>query len=277
MASVTSSPVLSAEASRAFSRLAADLARVFGPRFIALVAYGPATSMGFVESITADDLDACGVLVEAWHRDKLATPLLITEDEFRRSLDTFPLEYQAILDRHVLVAGRSPFDGCRIDPDDLRHACEVQARSHLIHLREGWMQAGAHDGELSALVARSAAPLRALLMNVARLHGTQAATAEELAAFAERDVGMSGDLVRNVLALEGVVEPTRERRTFCRSISRRPAACGRSSTRGSRSIDERRPHDWPPAPVHLHRDRFTRTRPIAAGAHRARQRLRERH
>jgi hypothetical protein len=207
MANVSSSPVLSAEASRAFSRLAADLARVFGPRFIALVAYGPANSLAFAETITADDLDACSALVEAWHRERLATPLLVTEDEFRRSLDSFPLEYQAILDRHVLVAGRSPFDGCRIAPADLRRACEVQARGHLIHLREGWLEAGAHDGDLSALVARSAAPLRALLTNVARLHGTPVTTVEELAAFAERDVGMSGALIREVLALEGTAEP----------------------------------------------------------------------
>jgi hypothetical protein len=198
---------LSAESSRAFSRLSHDLTRVFGPRFEALVAYGPTTSLAFAESITADDLEACGALVENWHREGLATPLMITAEEFRRSLDAFPLEYQSILDRHVVIAGRTPFDGARIAPEDLRRACEVQARGHLIHLRQGWMEAGSHDHLLAVLVARSATPLRGLLTNVARLHGSTAATNDELAAFAEREIGMSGAVVRGVLALDGVAEP----------------------------------------------------------------------
>jgi hypothetical protein len=198
---------LSPESARAFSRLAADLQRIFGPRFVALVAYGPATSLAFAEAIAADDLEACSALVESWHHDGLATPLLITEDEFRRSLDAFPLEYQAILDRHVVVAGRTPFAESRIAADDLRRACEVQARGHLLHLRQGWMEAGTHDHQLANLVARSATPLRALLTNVARLHGSTASSNEELAAFAEKQAGMSGTLVRDVLALDGVGEP----------------------------------------------------------------------
>ena len=193
---------LSASSSRAFARLAADLTRIFRDRFVALVAYDPAASLGFVETLTADDLEACSALVETWHREALATPLVLTPDEFRRSLDAFPLEYQAILDRHVLVAGRDPFGGCRIDAADLRRACETQARSHLIHLRQGWMEAGAHPHELVGLVARSAAPLRALLTSVAELQGVKVASADELAAFAEREAGMAGAVVRAVLALE---------------------------------------------------------------------------
>jgi hypothetical protein len=203
MSGVTAPLTLSAASARAFNRLAADLARVFGARFVALVAYGPAASVGFAETITADDLEACGVLADTWHRDALTTPLVVTPDEFRRSLDAFPLEYQAILDRHLLIAGRDPFAGCRIDAGDLRRACETQARSHLIHLRQGWMEAGAHAHALTELVARSAAPLRALLTNVARLQGAAPASAEDLAAFAEREAGMSGEVVRAVLALEG--------------------------------------------------------------------------
>jgi hypothetical protein len=46
----------------------------------------------------------------------------MTPDEFRRSLDAFPLEYQAIIDRHVVLAGRSPFSEAEISPADLRRA-----------------------------------------------------------------------------------------------------------------------------------------------------------
>ena len=187
---------------RAFDRLAADLHRVFGPRFGALVAYTPHASVAFVDRVDADDLDALGALVEPWHREGLATPLVMSVDEFRRSLDAFPLEYQAILDHHEIIAGRSPFDGVQVDATDLRRACEAHARGHLIHLRQGWMQAAGHREELAELVEQSSAPLRALLTNVARLHGGVTKNDDDLAAFAAQTIGMPADLVRAVLGLQ---------------------------------------------------------------------------
>ena len=58
----------------------------------------------------------------------------------RESLDAFPLEFGAILADHAVVSGASPFDGLTVDAADLRRACEVQARSHLLHLREGYIE-----------------------------------------------------------------------------------------------------------------------------------------
>ena len=130
--------------------LATDLRRVFGDRLKSVVAYGPhldgddhapLTCLALVGSLTADDLQACATNTSKWNRAQVATPLILPEQEFRRSLDAFPVEYQAILDRHVVIAGRDPFVGCEINREDLRRACEVQARSHLIHLRQGWIEA----------------------------------------------------------------------------------------------------------------------------------------
>jgi len=205
MAALTLSP----HARRAFDRLAADARRVFAGRFVAVVAYGPAAGLVFANSVTAADLDALGVLTETWHRDGLATPLLVTPDEFRRSLDAFPLEYQAILDRHVVIAGANPFDGARVSPDDLRRACEIEARAHLIHLRQGWLEAEGHSQDLAELIARSAVPLRALLANFARLHGRDAGDTEALARLGEELAALPADLVRAVLALEGAPEANR--------------------------------------------------------------------
>ena len=71
--------------------MAADLTRVFAGRFVALVAYAPGEAIAFATSIDAADLLALGPLAEAWHREDLATPLVLTPDEFRRSVDACPL------------------------------------------------------------------------------------------------------------------------------------------------------------------------------------------
>jgi hypothetical protein len=193
---------LTASLGRAFGRLAADLQRVFGSRFVALVAYEQNASVAFASAVHADDLDALGPLAGSWHHDGVATPLVMTPDEFRRSLDAFPLEYQAILDRHAVIAGTPPFAGASVGADDLRRACEIQARGHLIHLRQGWIQAGGHQSHLIDVVVRSAGPFRALLSNVARLHGAPHQTEADLAAFAQTVIGMTPDAIGHILDLD---------------------------------------------------------------------------
>jgi hypothetical protein len=193
---------LSSAARQAMTRLAADLTRVFGDRFVALIATGPTRTAAFASAIRADDLEALSALTHRWQLDGLDTPLLITPHEFVRSLDAFPVEYQAMLDRHELIAGVSPFTGERPAEADLRRACEVQAKSFLIHLRQGWLQASDHAHEQAHLVAESAAPLRALIGNVARLHGAGYCTDPEIVTFAATIPGVSAELVSTVLSLD---------------------------------------------------------------------------
>src|SRR5690606_39250123 len=83
--------------------------------------------------------------------------------------------------------------------EHLRRACEVQAKSHLIHLRQGWIQSGADKAGLAALLVRSAAPLRAVLGYVAELTDSGTA-ADPLAGAAVASVDV--ELARRILALE---------------------------------------------------------------------------
>ncbi len=197
---VSSTLALPASSRRAFDRLAADVARVLGDRFVALLATGAASSVVFATALRAGDFDAFGAIDETWHRDGLETPLLMTVDEFQRSLDAFPLEYQALIDRHVVIAGRAPVTGVRIDPGHLRRACEVQAKGHLIYLRQGWVEAAGHHDRLEALIARSAGSLRAVLSNVARL--SDAGPTEGAALRGAALAGLDTSLVAEVLAVE---------------------------------------------------------------------------
>ena len=195
------STAIDATARHRYERMAGDFQRVFGNRFVALVASPSGAAAAFVASLGAEDLDALGPLADAWRRDSVAMPLVMTPDEFRRSLDTFPLEYQSLLDHHVVIAGHPPFEGVQIQPGDMRRACEVQARGHLIHLRQGWIGQAAHQGGLAHLLADSAAPLRSTLANLARLHGESPADDGALATWANRTIGMPDALVRDVLSL----------------------------------------------------------------------------
>lgn len=188
-----------------------ELRDIFGARLQSLVVYGlhdqahasrdadghaaaPTRTLAIVDKLTHDDLKACAARVGAWHDQGLATPLMFAAHEFDRSLDVFPLEFGAILADHGLVSGTNPFEALTVNRDDLRRACEVQARSHLLHLREGFLETRGRDDALSDLIVKSARPFAALLGSIARLEGHPAPNGVAAARHAEHILGAPGAL-----------------------------------------------------------------------------------
>ena len=171
--------MLSATEQSALDLLTADLKRVFGPRLESLVAYGaaalteaddqPLHTLVLVDRIGFADVAACAPLTDRWRASGLATPLMLSGVEFRRTLDVFPVEYGAIINHHVVVFGANPFAGCVVCDTDLRRAIELQAKSHLIHLREGFLETAGRPDRVSRLMAASLPAYRSLLDNLARL------------------------------------------------------------------------------------------------------------
>jgi hypothetical protein len=188
--------------------LAADLREIFGDRLRSLVAYAqqrrtldtPLRTLVVVDSLTADDLSRCAMRVTRWEEHGLATPLLLQSGEFGRSLDAFPFEFGSILADHTLVVGSDPFEGLEVAPEDLRRACEVQARSHLLHLREDYLEAGGDRDALAPLVLRSAPALAALLEHVGRLQSSYKAASvlNEIAQLTTRSHFTADDAARIV-------------------------------------------------------------------------------
>jgi hypothetical protein len=156
----------------------------------------------FVTRIQSGDLDALGALAETWHRDGLDTPLLLTADEFARSLDAFPLEYGEVIRTHHIVFGNNPFIDISIAPADLRRACETQIKSHLVHLREAFIESGGRPGSVASLVTASAPAFMALLRNVARLNGVLTSDRGEATRLGAQAVRIPEQLVSDLLSLE---------------------------------------------------------------------------
>lgn len=188
-----------------------DLRRAFGDRLRSVVAYGPIlegtadaplTCLALVSSLTADDLLSCARFASRWERQQIATPLILPEREFMRSLDTFPLEYGEIIRAHERVFGDDPFSTAAISPDDLRRACELQTKSHLVHLREAYIETGGRPAAVARLVAASAPAFAALLRNVARLNRVDTRDRVHATRAGALAVGLSEGLVTDVLNLE---------------------------------------------------------------------------
>ena len=182
----------------ALENLTADLRRVFGDGLTSIVAYGserPLHTLVLAGAVGFNDLAACAPLTAGWRAQGLATPLLLSRNEFLRTLDVFPVEYGAIIDNHVIVHGSDPFAGCAVCEADLRRAVELQAKSHLIHLREGFLEADGHPEAVARLITGSLPAYRALLKNLERLDPEAIDRA-------------AAPLVRDLAAVSTIADPT---------------------------------------------------------------------
>jgi hypothetical protein len=218
---------MDASTKSAVDALHADLQAVFGQRLQSLVVYGVhakqtvvaastelVNTLALVDAVTFHDLTACARYGAKWAKRRLAVPLLLGADEFRRSLDAFPLEYGDIIGHHIVIMGAEPFRDANVKLEDLRRGCELQAKSHLIHLREGFIEAGGDARAVSRLIAASARPFTALLANVLRLQGVEPATPDQIASFAETSLGLPAAVVTRVVNADG--KPPGDAMTFYR-------------------------------------------------------------
>lgn len=191
--------------------LVTDLRRIFGDRLHAVVAYGGSPSqwarnMVLVDSLTMDDLTALAAAAPGWHAREIATPLILPHAEFAQSLDAFPVEYGEILETHQVLAGDDPFDGVEIAARDLRRALEMRTASHLLHLRENFVEIGGRPAMVEALVRESAPAFQVLLRRMAGLDRAPVDSPTALARWASTRAGLDARVVGDLLAIAN--EPT---------------------------------------------------------------------
>lgn len=186
--------------------LVADVTRLFGTRLEAVVAYGRDRrggqhSLVLVTSLTVDDLQALALAAAGWRDAGIATPLVLPRDEFARSLDAFPLEYGEIIQTHTVLVGTDPFEGMQVALEDIRRAVEVRLSSHLVHLRENFIEGGGRLKAVEALVRAAAPEFASLLRRVAQLDAQSPADDRALAAWAHTRLGLDVRTLGDILAL----------------------------------------------------------------------------
>jgi hypothetical protein len=104
-----------------------------------------------------------------------------------------------------VISGANPFEGLTVDRADLRRACEVQARGHLLHLREGYLETLGRGDRLAVLVVDSAPAFAALIANLARLDDA-AGDVHAAARHVERRLALGSNTASDVVGLAGASE-----------------------------------------------------------------------
>jgi hypothetical protein len=149
------------------SKFTDKMVRALQDNLVSVVLYGSAAKGDFIEgksdintllilqSVRAVDLNIINDNCKKFLKKGLATPLVFERDHVRTSLDTFPIEFSDMKNRHVLLFGADPFEKAEIDRKNLRYECEHEFKAMLVNLRRGFLQADGNRDALEALLAKS--------------------------------------------------------------------------------------------------------------------------
>ncbi len=128
-----------------------------------------------VDKADVSVLKTMSPLVGAWVKGGNKPPIIVVENQIRRSQDVFPIELSDIHDRHRILHGDSAaLSTIEFRPEHLRRQLEFELRSKLLLLRQGYLDAAARGASSEELMARSLSSLASLFRGILRLLGERA-------------------------------------------------------------------------------------------------------
>ena len=155
----------------------------FGDQLEGLLLYGSAVRGEFLRgrsnlnilllfsSYDSAILKQYSVLHRRWSKEQIVVPLFLTEEELRMTAAVFPLEFLEIQEQHRVLDGRDPFIGFHVKTDRLREAVVQGFTSHILRLRQRYVEGGGSDEATTILLPLSITSTIPLLRGVRRLLG----------------------------------------------------------------------------------------------------------
>lgn len=105
---------------------------------------------------------------------RIEAPLVMTPEYIEASVDTFPLEFLEIAQRHVCVFGEDYFRELPLQAADVRHQCERELKTIQIGMRQALLAAAGRDKALTTVEVDVGERLLRSLRGLLWLHGDAA-------------------------------------------------------------------------------------------------------
>ncbi|HID95127.1 MAG TPA: hypothetical protein EYP53_03605 [Candidatus Latescibacteria bacterium] len=148
---------------------AADVEKVYGEDLVSIILFGSGargeyvpkkSDLNFlivVRDNTPSELSKFQAKLHKWRKSNVATPLFLTEEYIRSSLDTFPIEFLDMKSAYKLVKGKDILAGLELSKRDLRLQCERELKGKMLHLRQAFLESRGKVKNLPGLVSSSMA------------------------------------------------------------------------------------------------------------------------
>jgi len=153
--------------SEIFGEFSDDMKSIYETDLISIILYGSAARGDYVRG--KSDINFLVILTEAgiksidrtfdllkkWRKRAVATPLFLTPEYIKGSLDSFPLEFWDMQKFHQIVYGEDLLRGLEIRRSDLRLQCEREVKGKLLHLRQNFLNSERRAERLHMLLVHS--------------------------------------------------------------------------------------------------------------------------
>ena len=116
-------------------------------------------------------ITAASAVARAWNDAGNPPPMTMTVEEWRRSIDVFPMEYADIIERHRMLYGSAPFEGLVVTREHLRLQLEREVMGKLLQLRQATFMAGSDGPKQAELLGASISTILVLFRATLRLKG----------------------------------------------------------------------------------------------------------
>lgn len=156
-----------------------------------------------LDKVTAVELNMIINLSRKYKKGNLALPLIFRGDHIATSLDTFPLEFSDMKQRHICLYGKDPLEKAAIENKNLRHQCEVEFKGKLVQLRRGYLAAGENKENLTALLSASVTSIITACRGLVRLKGqTPPDSVSDLLSLVAADYNIDIDAIKRAWLLK---------------------------------------------------------------------------
>ncbi len=165
------------EAGKVFRPFAEELLRRFSASCLSISVTGSCITGDFVSGISdinsvlvlnkidMEDLDTL-VSLSRFKKKRIRSPLIMTEEYIRRSLDVFPIEFLDIKLFHKTVFGTDFFERISLDKAQLRIQCERDLKGKLVNLQRGYVSCEGRTREIRSLLLQALPGYFALLRSM---------------------------------------------------------------------------------------------------------------
>lgn len=154
-----------------------------GPEFLSAYLHGSVLTRGFdparsqinllviARSLDGATLDGLARAIPKTGKRFRFQPLFMSRTGIEKSLDSFPIEWLEIQERHLLVEGEESLRDLEVPRTYLRVQCEHELRGKHLQLRQAYLLSHGDSATLQQLLEASASGFATLFRTLLRLAG----------------------------------------------------------------------------------------------------------
>jgi predicted nucleotidyltransferase len=166
-------------------------------------AYSDVNLMIVLKEASVETLDMISPYARMVMREIRLSPMVLTEDDLKRSTDVFPIKFLDMKENHEVIWGKKVLDALEISKEHIRLRCEQEIRNLLLRMRQSYLQRAHRDELIERALVEAASPFILDLGIILMLKTGHSPTAKNaICDAASFELGLNNKTLQTVLEIK---------------------------------------------------------------------------